>query len=221
MTILPNGVAVTGTTHHAQWCATHGLVHDEFTAGVIRYVVEKYGVKTCVDGGANIGTLTKVMLDAGCEVIAFEPNPDAFACLEHNCAGTGLVMVMSALGESEHTTGLTVSDNAGASFCGGAGDIRVAALDTLDLGRLDFLKLDIEGWEFAALNGADKSIRFNRPIMLIEINRCALARQGHTPEMIAGWLNARDYTFTIIQPECTFESEQFDILCVPSEKVVD
>src|ERR1700682_5828743 len=82
MIILENNVAVSGTTHHRQWCE-EGLIHDHGTAEVIRKVVSASDL--VLDIGAHIGTITKVMLDLEAEVHAFEPNYDSFQCLKHNC----------------------------------------------------------------------------------------------------------------------------------------
>ena len=41
-------------------------------------------------------------------------------------------------------------------------------IDQLNLGRVDFLKIDVEGMEFEALSGAKKTISKNKPIILIE-----------------------------------------------------
>jgi len=49
--------------------------------------------------------------------------------------------------------------------------------------------------------------------MLIEINRHALSRQGHTPDMIFNFLKENGYAFTPIQPDCPMDSEQYDLLC--------
>jgi FkbM family methyltransferase len=47
-------------------------------------------------------------------------------------------------------------------------EIRKVALDEFDLPRVDFIKLDVEGMELEALEGADKTIRSSRPILLVE-----------------------------------------------------
>ena len=46
--------------------------------------------------------------------------------------------------------------------------IRLMAIDSLQLERLDFIKIDVEGMEMEALAGAQKAIARCRPIMLIE-----------------------------------------------------
>jgi FkbM family methyltransferase len=46
--------------------------------------------------------------------------------------------------------------------------VQTIALDQLNLPRVDFIKLDIEGMELEALEGARKTIERTRPILLIE-----------------------------------------------------
>ncbi|WFU68882.1 MULTISPECIES: FkbM family methyltransferase [unclassified Bradyrhizobium] len=46
--------------------------------------------------------------------------------------------------------------------------VRKMTLDELDLPRVDFIKIDIEGMEMEALSGAQATIRKYRPILLIE-----------------------------------------------------
>ena len=50
-------------------------------------------------------------------------------------------------------------------------EIRKVALDEFNLPRVDFIKLDVEGMELEALEGADKTIKSSRPILLIERSR--------------------------------------------------
>ena len=42
------------------------------------------------------------------------------------------------------------------------------SLDSLEIDRVDFIKIDVEGMEEDVLNGARKVIEKNQPIMLIE-----------------------------------------------------
>ncbi len=47
-------------------------------------------------------------------------------------------------------------------------DIRTMAIDECDLPRVDFIKLDVEGMELEALEGAKKTIEGSHPVLLIE-----------------------------------------------------
>jgi hypothetical protein len=60
-------------------------------------------------------------------------------------------------------------------------------LDDLNLPRVDFIKLDIEGMEMEALDGARKTIKRNHPILLIE-------RIKTDAVQLERWLASKDYT---------------------------
>src|SRR5579871_3466134 len=47
-------------------------------------------------------------------------------------------------------------------------EIRKVALDEFQLPRVDFIKLDVEGMELEALEGAEKTIKSSHPILLVE-----------------------------------------------------
>ena len=66
-------------------------------------------------------------------------------------------------------------------------DIRKLALDEYNLPRVDFIKLDIEGMELEALEGADNTIKRCRPILLVE-------RIKSNAEQINRWFSDRGYT---------------------------
>jgi FkbM family methyltransferase len=82
-----------------------------------------------------------------------------------------------------------------------AGQIPViVTVDTLDdfcaregIGRVDFVKIDVEGAELQVLEGGEDVIEAHRPAMLIEIEARHTARYGHSPEDVAGWLTRRGY----------------------------
>jgi FkbM family methyltransferase len=65
-------------------------------------------------------------------------------------------------------------------------EVRLVALDDFRFTRLDFLKLDIEGMELEALEGARRTVEACRPIMLVEYVK---ARPG----VLQAWLEARGY----------------------------
>lgn len=64
--------------------------------------------------------------------------------------------------------------------------IRQLALDEYNLPRADFIKLDVEGMELDALQGANKTIERSRPILLVE-------KIKSNPEQISRWFSDRGY----------------------------
>lgn len=213
MTILPNGVAVIdGDTHHAVWCAQQGLIHDRWFADICCRHVRKGGV--AIDGGANIGTLTRAMLDAGAIVYAFEPNREAVQCLGYNCPEA--ISFNVALGESEARASLTRSSNAGASYIAQSddGDVWVSRIDDFNLSPT-LLKLDIEGYETMAIRGALKTITRSRPAIVMEVNSPALKRCETSANELLTLVASLGYSWTILQPQCKYGDECFDVECLP------
>jgi FkbM family methyltransferase len=64
--------------------------------------------------------------------------------------------------------------------------IRQLAIDEYSLPRVDFIKLDVEGMELEALEGANKTIEQSRPILLVE-------KIKSNPEQIGRWFADRGY----------------------------
>lgn len=225
MTILPNNVAVVaGDTHHAVWCAEQGLVHDQWMAKIIKEAIRSKGFSSticAVDVGANIGTLTMAMLESGCRVVAFEPNPEAADCLEYNCQGADIHRV--ALGENQGQCRIFRKRNASASYVTGpdmtVGDpvsdiIPVETLDSYNL-KPGLLKIDAEGYEVRVLRGAKRTIATARPAIICEVSAEHLARYGYTPQDLFGFLGAYGYGWRILQPEARPGDPQYDIIALP------
>lgn len=222
MTILPNNVAVVdGDTHCAVWCAQQGLVHDQWMSALLTGVMRTHNVYRAVDVGANIGTLTKVMLNAGAHTWAFEPNPDAADCLAYNCAGAHIHRV--ALGETRGQCRMFKNANAAAARCGGVSEPTddpvsdIVPVETLDSFHLQpgLIKIDAEGYEVRVLRGAKATIAKHRPVIIAEVNHGHLARFEYTPQDLFGFLGAYGYKWSILQPDARPGDEQYDILAVP------
>jgi FkbM family methyltransferase len=61
------------------------------------------------------------------------------------------------------------------------------------ISRIDVIKLDIEGGETAALEGAMQVLRCARPVIVVEVNASALDASGTRPSDIDELLLAADY----------------------------
>lgn len=151
-----------------------------------------------VDGGAHVGTWTVAMAARFKHVTAFEPAPDTHACLERNVVDRRLTNVdlsRFGLGESK-AKGFGLGDDTkyhggntgGRYLVAGAGDLATVNLDRFPLPLpLDFLKLDLEGFELFALRGAQRALLRDRPIVLLEDKPRMAHRFGLAPH------SARDY----------------------------
>ncbi len=128
-----------------------------------------------VDAGARIGTFAaKISSAVGDEgrIIAIEPEPRNFACLQKNIAANRLsnvIAVQKMLWSRKQRLDLYLSGNSAAhsayrdEYYGSTGECIAVDADTLDnileesgLGPPDFVKMDIEGSEIEALKGMQK-----------------------------------------------------------------
>jgi FkbM family methyltransferase len=141
-----------------------------------------------LDGGANIGfhTIQFAKLANEGKVYAFEPQPLIFNVLSTNSLFNGLSNIIQqyrlGLSDKESTETLTSMDNPGVSMAadcinwGGRGftekdgedTATTVTIDSFKLSKLNFIKLDIQGFESKALIGGKKTIEKNKPIIFIE-----------------------------------------------------
>lgn len=180
---------------------------------------------TVVDVGASLGDYTATfceMVGQDGTVVAVEPNPPVNECLIHNLAllKTRPTVWISDYGlgdRSEMGAIVWDSNNVGASRIERTtGPVFMTTLDTLvgrySLKRLDFLKIDAEGWEPLILNGGAATINQFRPVILIEVNTWPLGKMGFTAEDVFSRLDALNYKFD------RFDGPYADILCIPKER---
>ena len=156
------------------------------------------------DVGANIGYYTVVLaarLGPRCSVHAFEPNPHIFQRLRENISLNQLPNVFSyQLGLSD-TAGrmglLERPDNSGATYLVEGNDTEVTTLDQFcdsqQIARLDFMKIDVEGFEERLLAGGRRTLERFRPTLLIEINPPTLRRQASSAARVAHLLEQSGY----------------------------
>lgn len=219
MKITKEGFAVLENDLASRWIEEGGdLVHEPTVRAEICPHIKKGD--TVVDAGAFLGAHTKAYLEAvgpTGRVLAFEPNPLSFECLKHNCPQAELYNC--ALGDCEmETTGIDDETNHGAHrlLTAQHGPIEVIPLDGLQLlTRLDFMKLDVEGWEPFVIIGAEKLIKQHRPILYIELNQGALAKMGWTVRELVRAVQDFDYRIQFLDLKHNLDMPQIDAFFFP------
>jgi FkbM family methyltransferase len=164
------------------------------------------------DVGSNIGViLLRMGTQVGPmgEVFGFEPHPDLFQKCAHNLnlnKTTNITLSRIALGEKTKSACMKVCDphNQGKNrILGSMSDatgptINIMTMDefVLDHGvsHIDLIKIDVEGYEYKVLMGAQETLKASSPDLFIEVDESNLGEQGHTAKDLLEFLEGLGYS---------------------------
>lgn len=137
-----------------------------------------------IDGGANIGDWSRMMADYFYVVHSFEPHPINFDALQRNLADVdNVVLHEEALFSRETTVALhnpPKRQTLTSTFISPDPNaiVHATTIDKLDLPSCGLIKLDLEGAEHDAIEGAIDTIREHKPVIIVELHYGP--RFGHT-----------------------------------------
>lgn len=165
-----------------------------------------------VDVGANIGTTAMLMsrIVPQSRIIAIEPTPAGFACLKENVEANKLsncTIIQAAAGDHLGTTLFHQSNYIAGSHIvtsehptireeAHAIKVDICTIDSIvereSLERVDFIKIDVEGFEPGVLRGAERTIEKFNPIVFVEFNAFTLCAFGEgSPREFLKYLRAK------------------------------
>jgi len=124
--------------------------------------------RVCLDIGSNIGQWTRPLSRKFESVVCFEPNPNFRECFKKNIDENNVLLWPVGLSDKEHKAkqgfNSTVLRNE-------EGDIDCRTLDSFALTNVDFVKIDVDGFEIPLLNGAKETLIKNNPVINIEMKK--------------------------------------------------
>lgn len=171
---------------------------------------------TVIDIGANYGHYTVELAKfvyLG-KVYAFEPVPFTFGVLEkivRHFELKNVTLFHAAVSDKAGSVLMTIplldfgAPNTGVAHVGETAaknsktvSVKTLKLDGLEInGRVDFIKIDIEGHEPMAFEGMNHLIQKHQPVILMEFSHHCLNRAGFVPADFAALLASRwNYCFT-------------------------
>lgn len=196
-----------------------------------------------VDVGANLGLYTLLadrLMGEGGRVFAFEASPIEFAKLQWTIRRNRLTRVeavLSAVGSSEGSA--TIFENLSG---GGAlnrldspakpdGQWRPAVVPMVTLDSwfakkpdcaIDFVKIDVEGYELPVLQGAQELLAHKRPALMVEMNEARASAASH-PQAVWDFLLEQGYRWYGLGPDAglhplaSWRGEALNLFAVPGE----
>lgn len=159
-----------------------------------------------IDVGANIGYYT-LMIAQGIgpqgHIIAIEPSPENLPELKLNISSNRISATVIPCAVGSHNrrgVGLRSGINSGLTEDTDAIAYQVdqVSLDSVVTEPVDFVKLDIEGFEYLALLGAQRLLLM-RPIMFVEVHPVELRLNGSSARAVVQLLSANYPNVTLYQ----------------------
>ena len=189
-----------------------------------------------IDIGSHVGQITLEaarIVGKGGKVFSFELHPNTFVQFQHNVALNNFNNITSGnfgLGDEvgkfyvevidENNAGMNrISKNNSSNI-----EVEVKMLDdyllATDIKSLDFIKVDVEGFEYKALKGGEKTLLKWHRILFIELDDATLKAQNSRPKELLIYLNdvgyskiVNVYTDKPVSCEDNLDSAHYDILC--------
>ncbi|HYA86565.1 MAG TPA: FkbM family methyltransferase [Nitrospirota bacterium] len=175
----------------------------------------------CFDIGANVGYFTHLFASrtgATGRVVAVEPVRKNILLIELaselNGSDSIIAVVNAAVSSKAGSISLDTTDDSSyasvhVDHVSETKTIRAITIDSLifelNLVRIDILKMDIEGWEYHALEGMQQvlSDRSRRPrLMMIELYSDHLKRYGSSIQQICDYLASYGYQPFVLDKRC-------------------
>ena len=168
----------------------------DFEALARTFVRDDY---VCIDIGANIGikSILLAQIASRGRVIAIEPGPNVARLLEVNIAHSGMSNVSVVQAAVSDRVGVLhfAGDSAYGHIADSGAEVAATTLADImtsnDLKRLDFVKIDVEGFEFPILKSSLEILNEHRSLVLFEFNPwCQMVMGRFDPADLIEWTGA-------------------------------
>lgn len=206
-----------------------------------------------VDVGAQLGYITTLLarqVGRSGHVYGFEPDPNALAKLRVTLMANDLPQVtLFEMAAGDRTGELTFNVSPTLGWSTAVPNTHLTGLQTIRVpvttldesratgrikGRIRFVKVDVEGFESAVFDGAQRLFAEDRPLILTEINPLLLRPLGQTSVDALARIVRHDYavfrvdqpsgllsggTVRLVEVDAARPMDVCDVLCVPRDQV--
>lgn len=174
-----------------------GNYQKEHRDGILSFL-KKQGCEfnNCLDIGAHVGFWLKDLQNAFGMVYAFEPISDVRECLKKNVEKDNYLLFDFGLGDKNEKVMVNyIPEETGNTYVSDQGnrEIEIRRLDEIKLPKIDYIKIDAEGYEIKVLQGAEGLITRDEPFIHVEVKEKILERHGLTAADIDKYFEEIDY----------------------------
>ena len=174
-----------------------GNYQKEHRDGILSFL-KKQGCEfnNCLDVGAHVGFWLKDLQNNFKMVYAFEPISDVRECLKKNVEKDNYLLFDFGLGDKNETVMVNyIPEETGNTYVSSKGnrEIEIRRLDEIRLPKIDYIKIDAEGYEIKVLQGAEGLITRDEPFIHVEVKDKILERHGLTAADIDKYFEEIDY----------------------------
>lgn len=155
------------------------------TDGYERNIQDWFNItgETFLDIGANIGRYTLMLHDRFKQIHSFEPTQETYDILNYNITMNHIQNVylhkLAAWSREEQLT-FYIKNNPGGNSASmpensiSKQTVNAVRLDTMinQFGKVDLIKIDIEGAEPEALKGLQSILKSSKPVVIVEVLEC-------------------------------------------------
>lgn len=175
---------IVGSSTHGCWIGTYERVQQRSIARQLRSGSVFY------DLGANVGLYSLLAASRGCKVIAFEPVPRNLTFLRQHLklnGPTSIEVIDKAVSDFNGTSRFSdgPDPSQGALSDSDGYEVSVVSIDSLRLPTPDFIKIDVEGGEYHAMIGAQRTILASMPRIFLSTHGIEVHRQ--CCELLRSW----------------------------------
>jgi len=161
---------------------------------------------TAIDAGANYGIMSYNLNDKFSKVYAFEVETQVRHCLKKNVEKfklNNVIVCDCGLSDREETVALNYLKNTFGTYINKteAGAFICKTLDSFGLPEVGLIKLDCEGYEPYILQGAEKTIKKYRPVILMEEKNLSKRYYGTDGNLAVELLLEWGYTMEVSWPK--------------------
>ena len=172
--MIGNYLFPSNDTHFDRWML-EGEYQQKQRDALFEYMEERRPIEYIADVGAHVGLWSRPMMRrANTKYIwAFEPNNSVRECYVLNMGGFDNYSIYPvALGHKNMKGFLNVeTDNSGNTnvYPTRSGNTEIRTLDSFNFEHLDYIKVDVEGFEYNFLQGAVDTLNRCRPFVHLEM----------------------------------------------------